>query len=81
MPSAKPQPPWVLAQRQVLGDAIRASREHANLTQDEVALRAGMDRSGLVRIELGQRSPTTDTLIRIAAAIGITVSELVRIKK
>jgi transcriptional regulator with XRE-family HTH domain len=29
-----------------------------------------MDRSFVVRIEQGQQSPTVDTLIRLAAAIG-----------
>ncbi|MFF5186482.1 helix-turn-helix domain-containing protein [Streptomyces sp. NPDC000345] len=77
MPSASPPPPWVLAERRLLGAAIRASRLRAKLTQEQVALRAGLDRAGFVRIELGQQSPTTDTLIRIAAAIGVTVSDLV----
>ncbi len=61
----------------MLGRAIRTSRVQAGLTQEQVALRAGLDRAGVVRIELGQQSPTTDTLIRIAAALGVTVSDLV----
>ncbi|WP_460067418.1 helix-turn-helix transcriptional regulator [Streptomyces sp. YKOK-I1] len=77
VPAASPQPPWVLAERTVLGRAIRTSRVQAGLTQEQVALRAGLDRAGVVRIELGQQSPTTDTLIRIAAALGVTVSDLV----
>ena len=77
MPSASPPPPWVLAERRVIGAAIRASREGAHLTQEEVALRSGVDRASVVRIELGQQSPTTDTLIRLAAAIGVSVPELV----
>ncbi|MEU0041424.1 helix-turn-helix transcriptional regulator [Streptomyces sp. NPDC006333] len=77
VPTASPPPPWVLAQRRAIGDAIRTSRKAAHLTQEEVALRSGLDRAGLVRIELGQQSPTTDTLIRLAAAIGVSVPDLV----
>ncbi|MHB9860658.1 helix-turn-helix domain-containing protein [Streptomyces sp. YIM S03343] len=78
MPSASPQPDWVIAQRQVIGEAIRASRVDAGLTQETVALRSGVDRPSVVRIEQGQQSPTTDTLIRLAAAIGISVPDMIR---
>ncbi|MHB9862203.1 helix-turn-helix domain-containing protein [Streptomyces sp. YIM S03343] len=78
MPSASPQPDWVIAQRQVIGQAIRASRAHARLTQEAVALRSGIDRASIVRIELGTQSPTTDTLIRLAAAIGVPVPDMIR---
>lgn len=42
-----------------------------------MSLRSGIDRPSVVRIEQGQQSPTVDTLIRIAAAIGISLSDLV----
>jgi transcriptional regulator with XRE-family HTH domain len=77
VPSASPPPAWVLAQRQAIGEAIRASRRHARLTQETVAMRSGIDRASVVRIEQGQQSPTTDTLIRMAAAIGVSVPELI----
>ena len=77
MPSASPPPDWVLAQRRAIGGAIRASRIQAGMTQEDVALRSGLDRAGVVRVELGQQSPTTDTLIRLAAAIGVTVHDLI----
>lgn len=78
MPSAGPPPDWVLARRQDVGLRIRAARLHANLTQEAVALQAGTDRPSVVRIEQGQQSPTLDTLIRIAQAIGVPLAELVR---
>jgi transcriptional regulator with XRE-family HTH domain len=70
VPSAAPPPDWVLAQRREIGARVRAARQAAGLTQEAVALRAETDRSSVVRIEQGQQSPTTDTLIRLAAAIG-----------
>lgn len=78
MPSASPPPDWVLTHRRAVGERIRAVRLHANLTQEKVALASGIDRPSIVRIEAGQQSPTLDTLIRIAAAIGVPLSELVR---
>lgn len=77
MPSAPP-PDWVLARRREVGLQIRAARLHANLTQERLALDAGLDRSYVVHIEQGHQAPTIDVLIRIAAAIGVPLAELVR---
>jgi transcriptional regulator with XRE-family HTH domain len=56
---------------------MRAARIRANLTQEGVALAAEIDRPSVVRIEQGQQSPTLDTLIRLADAIGVPLRELV----
>jgi transcriptional regulator with XRE-family HTH domain len=78
VPSASPPPDWVLTRRRAVGERIRAARIHANLTQETVALRAETDRPSVVRIEQGQQSPTLDTLIRLADAIGVPLRELVQ---
>ncbi|WP_406365329.1 helix-turn-helix domain-containing protein [Streptomyces sp. NBC_00645] len=77
MPSAAPQPEWVVAQRRAIGERIRATRLRERLTQETVALDSGIDRPSIVRIEQGQQSPTLDTLIRIADAIGVPLADLV----
>ncbi|MFH9013952.1 helix-turn-helix domain-containing protein [Streptomyces sp. NPDC017943] len=77
MPSASPPPDWVLARRRQVGEQIRALRLDANLTQETVSLTAGIDRPSVVRIEQGQQSPTLDTLIRLAEAIGVPLRDLV----
>jgi transcriptional regulator with XRE-family HTH domain len=61
-----------------VGERIRAARIRADLTQERVALAAEIDRPSVVRIEQGQQSPTLDTLIRLAAVIGVPLSELVK---
>ncbi|MGY1500785.1 helix-turn-helix domain-containing protein [Streptomyces sp. QTS52] len=61
-----------------MGARIRAAREHANLTQEAVANGASTDRPSVVRIEAGQQSPTSDTLIRIARVIGVSAAEFFR---
>ncbi|WP_274563542.1 helix-turn-helix domain-containing protein [Streptomyces spiramyceticus] len=51
--SSEPPLDWVLARRRAIGDQIRAARLHANLTQQAVAERAGMDKAIYVRVERG----------------------------
>ncbi|WP_246150338.1 helix-turn-helix domain-containing protein [Streptomyces qinzhouensis] len=55
-----------------------AARTHANLTQQWLAEAAGMDRSDYQRIEYGIVSPRLDTLLTLADALGVPLSELVR---
>lgn len=78
MPSAPPPDVWVLARRRAVGSQIRAARLHANLTQERLAERAGMDRQAVNRIEQGHASPILDNLIRIAYALGVPLGDLVR---
>ena len=78
MPRSTESPDWVVTRRRAIGEQIRAAREYANLTQEDIALAIPMDRSTYVRIELGQSSPLLDTLIRIADAIGVPLAALVR---
>lgn len=49
----------------------------ANLTQEKLADRAGIDRQAVNRIEQGHSSPKVDNLIRIAAALDVPLSRLV----
>ncbi|MER7833459.1 helix-turn-helix transcriptional regulator [Streptomyces sp. NPDC095602] len=78
MPRPTERPEWVRARRRAIGEQIRAARLHANLTQEAVALRAGIDRAGYVRVERGQVAATIDSLILIADAIGVPLADLVR---
>lgn len=77
MPRSTSPPEWVLARRRQIGDQIRAARLQANLTQEAVANAIPMDRASYVRIELGQAAALLDTLLLIADAIGVPLSELV----
>lgn len=78
MPRSTPPDPWVLNRRRQIGDRIRAARIHANLTQEEVANRTGMDRPSYNRVEQGHASPLLDTLLLVADAIGVDLADLVR---
>ena len=64
------------AANQALGEAIRKAREKAGYTQESFAARADLDRSYYGAIERGQFNLTTDTIVKIANALGMTAGEL-----
>ncbi len=59
----------------VWGEAIRALLAERGLTQVELARLAGINRSTVLHIIRGGHC-TTDTLAKIAAALGVDVAEL-----
>jgi len=69
--------PW-LHDRQHIGRAIQDARLHRNLTQEQVFLAVPMNRSFYQDIEAGAANPTLDTLLAVAAAIGVPLADLVR---
>jgi len=52
---------------------VRQIREAAGLTQDELATRAGTSRSTISAYENGRKSPTVDTVQRLAGVAGVVV--------
>jgi transcriptional regulator with XRE-family HTH domain len=52
------------------GELLRGMRTAAGLTQDELAERAGMSVRGLRYLEQGARRPYSDTVRRVADALG-----------
>ncbi len=55
---------------------IRTLRRAANLTQDELAEKAGLPQSHISRLESAKHSPSRATLEKIAAALGVPLGEL-----
>ena len=67
-----------------IGQNIRILREAAGITQEQLAARlqtAGCDstRSGLAKIEVGQRHLYPDEIIQIRSALGVSYDELFHI--
>lgn len=56
---------------------IRKKRKEANLTQDELAQRIGINRATLSKYETGQIDPPISQINKIAEALGITQIELI----
>jgi len=59
-----------------LGAAIRRLRLAQSVSQERLALIAEVDRSYMGRIERGDNAVAVLTLVKVAAALGTTASEL-----
>jgi len=59
-----------------LGTELQKAREAAHMTQEQVAVAAGIDRAHLSLLENDRKSPTVDTLVRICRALGVPASEI-----
>ena len=61
----------------MLGKVLRDARLAADLTQEELAYRAGLDRTYISLLEHDRKSPTMDVLFRLAKALGLKASVLI----
>jgi transcriptional regulator with XRE-family HTH domain len=62
--------------RQILGWNLRALRVAKGMSQERLALDAGIDRSYVGRVERGSENVTMDRLDSFAAVLGVTVAAL-----
>lgn len=62
----------------LLGENVKRERIRQGLTQDALAVEAGMRRSYLSDIERGVRNPSVHALGRLAVALGVEAAELLR---
>ncbi len=61
----------------MLGEEIRKARLKAGLTQERLAFKAGVSRQYVSVLELNEKSPTVDTLIRVCRAMGASAGKIV----
>ncbi len=59
-----------------LGEALKKVREAKNLSQKELAGLLGMAQAQYSRIESGKTDPSFSAVVKIAKALGVTLSEL-----
>ncbi len=59
-----------------IGQSLRKIRERKGITQEQLALDAGLNRAYIGYIERGERNPSTDSLVKIAKALKVKSSEL-----
>lgn len=59
-----------------VGGNIRKHRLKKEMTQTDLAVEAGVDRSFLAKIELGQRNFTLGILQNIAGALNLGIKDL-----
>ena len=58
------------------GRALRELRTERGLSQERLALEAGLDRTYVSGIERGERNPSLSSLFKLVDALGTEVSEL-----
>lgn len=64
-----------------LGEAVRELRLKRKATQEDVAAGAGITTATLSLIERGQANPTWDTARKLAASLGVSISELAKLSE
>ncbi|QEL21910.1 helix-turn-helix transcriptional regulator [Bosea sp. F3-2] len=62
--------------RQILGKNMRKLRMAAGLSQDEIAVRMGVEQTYVSGLERGVRNPTLTTVERAAIALNVKITEL-----
>jgi transcriptional regulator with XRE-family HTH domain len=60
------------------GENLARCRKRADLSQEELGLRAGMSRAQIGVLERGERLPRIDTLVKLAGALSVPPDELLR---
>lgn len=63
-----------------IGERIKLLRTQRSMTQKEVAQKCGMADSAIRKYESGKIKPKFETLIKIAAALNVDVSELLELE-
>jgi len=61
----------------MLGDLLRAVRNKAGMSQEQLALQANVDRSYISEIKRDLKNPTVDMLLRLCKAMGASASAIV----
>jgi transcriptional regulator with XRE-family HTH domain len=61
----------------VIGQVLRAARERAGLTQQQLALKARMDRAYVNEVENGKRSLSVDRFLRLCDVLGTSAPTVI----
>lgn len=63
---------------ELVGQVLQEYRGRSGLSQEVLSGLAGLDRTHYSKIERGQRMPTIETLFKIAQAIGVCPSDIIK---
>ena len=59
-----------------LPERIKEIRDSKDMTQEDLGLAMGSDKSAVSKIECGTRTPSLDTIAKVADALGVPISDL-----
>lgn len=60
------------------GEAVRKRRKELGLSQESLSFKAGLHRNYISDIERGVKSPSLRVIVKLADALGVTVSALMK---
>ena len=63
----------------MLGRRVNAFRVAQNLSQEELAGQAGLDRTYVSAIERGKANPTLIVLLRLTQVLGVSLNALIEV--
>lgn len=63
---------------EAFGSVLRDLRDARDLSQEALALEAGLDRTYISMLERGVKQPTLTTLFLLAKALRVSIAEMVR---
>ena len=61
-----------------IGNRIKKLRSDIDLSQEKLSYKCNLHRTYIGAIERGEKSPTIETLIKITAALDISLSEFLK---
>lgn len=64
--------------RERFGISLRQARLRLEISQEELADRAGMHRTYVGQVESGQRNVAIDNLEKLADAVGVSLSDMLK---
>jgi transcriptional regulator with XRE-family HTH domain len=62
----------------MLGEELRKARIKAGLTQEQLAFEADVSRQYVSLLELNEKSPTVNVLLRICKVMGVSAGKLLK---
>ncbi len=63
--------------KKAFGEVLRAARESKKLSQEKLALNAGISRNSIGSLEKGEFAASIDTLFKVADGLGVLPEELI----
>ncbi|MFC1834155.1 helix-turn-helix domain-containing protein [Thermodesulfobacteriota bacterium] len=60
------------------GETLRSQRSKVGLSQEDLAIQAGLDRSYVGGVERGERNVSLINMAKLAKALGISPAELLK---
>lgn len=64
-----------------VGNRVRVLRNKMGMSQEKLALKAGIDRTYLAGIESGKRNATITSLVKVVSALEVSLSDFFDFEK